>query len=267
MTGTATANQPVTTAEPAAAEIQLVEVRHLRFDRGRSRPLPTTVWYPTGKRRALGRLPLLLYSHGLHSDPASHQATALYFAAHGYIVAAPAYPRTRRGTANFSRADIAHQPLDASTVITGLLAPGSPLANRIDADRIVAAGHSAGGTTTNGLLSMHRDARIRAGIVIAGRPAGTYRGASAPILFIHGDRDPIVPYSQGRDAFRAVPWPKAMLTIRGGGHGGGLGEGERGHEHARLTMLAFLSWVLDGDQSARRRLTGDDATTFESTAL
>jgi fermentation-respiration switch protein FrsA (DUF1100 family) len=39
-----------------------------------------------------------------------------------------------------------------------------------------------------------------------------------PVLFIHGDLDDIVPYTQGRRLFEAASPPKAFFTVRGAGH-------------------------------------------------
>jgi fermentation-respiration switch protein FrsA (DUF1100 family) len=39
-----------------------------------------------------------------------------------------------------------------------------------------------------------------------------------PLLFIHGDRDDIVPYEQGRRLFESAAKPKAFYTIRGATH-------------------------------------------------
>src|SRR5262249_13805911 len=145
------------------------------------------------------------------------------------------------------------------------------LAAHIDPDRIAAAGHSAGGTTTNGLFTKHRDPRLKAGVVIAGRPLGAYTGVPAPLLFVHGDRDPVVAYDQGRTSYAAVPWPKAFLTMVGVEHGASLGEPDRGHSQAMSTVLDFLRWALDGDTAAKHRLVGDGTLTgtanFESVGI
>ena len=91
------------------------------------------------------------------------------------------------------------------------------------------------------------------------------------MLFLHGDRDPVVAYDQGRTAYAAVAWPKAFLTVEGGQHGAGLGELERGHQQSMSTMLDFLRWALDGDSAARDRLVGDGTLTgvarFESSGI
>lgn len=41
---------------------------------------------------------------------------------------------------------------------------------------------------------------------------------AAPKLFIHGDRDELVPYEQGRSLYDAAQPPKGFFTVRGAGH-------------------------------------------------
>ena len=40
----------------------------------------------------------------------------------------------------------------------------------------------------------------------------------APLLFFHGDRDGIIPFSEGERLFQAAPEPKSFETIAGAGH-------------------------------------------------
>lgn len=40
----------------------------------------------------------------------------------------------------------------------------------------------------------------------------------APLLILHGDRDGVVPYEQGRELFDAAPEPKSFYPIAGAGH-------------------------------------------------
>jgi len=271
---------PVEAAPAPAASVEristgstqhLVGVTHFAYSRGRDRPLPTTVWYPAAGRPrrgaktvpvtdatpAAGRFPLIVWSHGLFSTPEDQSGTTKFLAANGFVVVAAAYPYTKKGLKNVNRADIPNQALDASFVITKLLGKGSPLAAHIDPARLAAAGHSAGGTTTNGMFTKHRDPRLKAGVVVSGRPLGGYTGSPVPLLFIHGDKDPVVAYDQGRTAYAAVPWPKAFLTMVGCEHGASLGEPDRGHTQVMSTMLDFLRWTLDGDVDARDRLPSD----------
>ena len=44
------------------------------------------------------------------------------------------------------------------------------------------------------------------------------RGLEAPLLVLHGDRDDVVPVSQGRALFRAAPEPKRIRVFKGLGH-------------------------------------------------
>jgi dienelactone hydrolase len=246
-----------------------VGVRTILLSRGRARPLPTTVWYPAaGKvrkserrnaRAAAGRFPLVLFSHGLSGRPGRYAGFTAAWAAAGFVVAAPAYPHTRGGAARFDRDDIVRQPADATYVIDRLRkldrTPGHPLAGRIDADRVAAVGHSAGGYTTTGMFTADHDPRLRAAVVIAGWLApGAFAGPPATVLFIHGGSDTVVPVATGRAAYAAVPWPKWFLTLQKRWHSDYLRPGQPGHMLVRSTVLDFLRWTLNGDEVAHRRL-------------
>jgi hypothetical protein len=81
----------------------------------------------------------------------------------------------------------------------------------------------------------------------------------------------VVASPPNRQAYGAVPWPKAFLTMLKTEHGAALGAPDRGHTQVVLTMLDFLRWALDHDTAARDRLP-DDATApgvskFESVGI
>jgi fermentation-respiration switch protein FrsA (DUF1100 family) len=241
-----------------------------RLNRGGDRPLRVPVWYPDAR----GRFPLVLFSHGLGGEPEDYSELLVRWAAAGFVVAAPAYPRTSGQTSRPDVLDVLNQPADASYVITDVLSldgERGPLRGRIDTARVGAAGHSAGGVTTIGLFTGGRDERLDAGVVLAGNALGVgtaFTGAAAPMLFVHGGRDQVVPYTAGRRAYDAVPWPKAFLTLPDGDHGGGLlGSGDRGFRAVVGTTLDFLRWSLYGDPAARRRLArsaGDGVATLDN---
>ncbi|MEV8514044.1 hypothetical protein [Dactylosporangium sp. NPDC051484] len=273
-----------TAIESAPPVPHAVGVRHFTFARGKERPLPTTVWYPVhgSARQNRGRpqpdatplpgvFPLLLWSHGFYSNPQSQEGMTKLLAEAGYIVAAPAYPFTKKDAPRFDKTDVPNQAIDASYVITQLLRTANPLAASIDPDRLGAIGHSGGGTTTDWLFTGRRDHRLKVGVIFAGRPTTAYQGTPVPLLFIHGDKDPVVAYSQGRESYGKDPWPKAFLTIVGGEHGAGTNNPERGHAQAVATLLDFLDWALNGDEEARVRLTNDATLTgitrFESSGI
>ena len=242
-----------------------VGLRDLGFARGVDRPLPTRVWYPatgtaggavtTAATPAPGPFPVVVFSHGLGSQPNDYAPMLARWAQAGFVVAAPIYPHTSHGTAYFNTYDIVNQPADASQVLTQLLTlndSADPLCGRLDADRIAAAGHSAGGITTVGLFSAVRDARLKAGIVLAGTDfrSAPFTGAPAAMLFVHGEEDDTVAYAAGHTVFEAVPWSRAMLTVPTGGH--------QVYDDAFAavagTSVEFLRWSLYGDATARHRI-------------
>ena len=47
---------------------------------------------------------------------------------------------------------------------------------------------------------------------------GKIKGLRVPQLVLHGDRDEVVPYRQGRRLYEAAPGPKEFYTVRGAGH-------------------------------------------------
>jgi fermentation-respiration switch protein FrsA (DUF1100 family) len=55
---------------------------------------------------------------------------------------------------------------------------------------------------------------------LAGRfdSLGRIAGLTCPVLFVHGDRDDVVPYRLGQELYAAAPEPKEFLTIDGAGH-------------------------------------------------
>jgi dienelactone hydrolase len=271
---------PLLVPEQAPTKTFAVGSRELDLSRG-SRPLRTVVWYPAAGT-AGGPLataekgqpfPLVLFSHGLTATPEVYQRLTTRIAAAGFIVAAPAYPYTNGAATTYNPADLVNQPADASAVITGVLAlnerSGDGLAGRIDASRIGAAGHSAGGYTTVGMLTGARDSRLRAAIVIAGGSlGGSFTGPPAPVLFIHGEKDPIVGYSVGVSTYGMVPWPKALLTVTKGDHSSYLFTTGPAGTAVSTAMLDFLRWSLYGDAGAGSRLSNEAAvagvTTYET---
>jgi dienelactone hydrolase len=240
-------------------------MRELSLSRGPARPLRTLVLYPsagpsgTDVPPAPGRFPLVLFSHGLHSSPERYVAAAAVWASAGFVVALPAYPHTSAAARPYRRADIVQQPADAAYVIDrvrdldGL--PGDPLHGRVDGDRVAAIGHSAGGFTTTGLFAAGHDARLRAGVVLAGwHVRGTFAGPPATMLFVHGDADRVIPLEYGRTAYGLVPWPKSFVLLPGGTHGRWLRPGRPGYDRVVPLVTDFLRWTLYGDPDAGRRV-------------
>ncbi len=265
----------------APTETFSVGVRELDLSHG-DRPLRTVVWYPAAsivggagpQPVAAGTFPLVLFSHGLTSSPEAYQGITRRFAAAGFIVAAPAYPYTSASALSYNPADLINQPADGSAVISAMLAlnttSGEPLAGHLDPVRVAAVGHSGGAFTTVGMLAGARDYRLRAAIVLAGGSlGGAFHGPAAPVLFVHGDQDPVVSYPIGQAAFTQTPWPKAFLTVLNGDHGSYLYAPTAAASAVFSTMLDFLRFTLYADARAQGRIPGDalveGVTIFEST--
>jgi fermentation-respiration switch protein FrsA (DUF1100 family) len=242
--------------------------------------MATTIWYPAegspgaavqaGAAPARGPFPVVLFSHGLLGLPTDYQALVTRWAGAGFVVVAPAYPLTNRAAGRVQALDVVNQPADAVFVLTAALrlsaTPGDLFAGLLDGRRLAAAGHSLGAITTAGLFSSCcRDARLRAGVVLAGNWLGfsnTYTGPSAPILFEHGDLDPLVPYDSGQRTFGAVPWPKAFVTLEGQGHVDPyLQPGSAAFAVVAATTTEFLRWALLGDRSALNAFQRDGTVT------
>ena len=131
--------------------------------------------------------------------------------------------------------------------------PGDLLNGRVDADRVAAVGHSAGGYTTTGMFAAGHDPRLVAGVVIA----GGWRRRRSPgrppnLLFVHGARDTVVPVAVGRAAYERVPWPKSFLLLEDRWHSEYLRPGRPGFTGLRAVVANFLRWTLYGDDSAHR---------------
>lgn len=243
-----------------------VGVRTLTLDPRSARPLPVTIWFPASADRvAPGRFPVVVYSHGLGSRPDLHAGLTTRWAAAGFVVVAPAYPHTRQGAAHFTRADVRNQPADAWRLIRHLgrldRNREDPLAGHLDLTSVAAAGHSAGGFTTSGMFSEGHPARLRAGIVIAGGGLpGSFAGPVAPVLFVHGTADAVVPLTVGRAAYVRTPGPAAFLSLLGQDHGAYLTPGHPGFAPVLATTTDFLRWTLYGDKTAGARLPADART-------
>ncbi|MEV6304198.1 dienelactone hydrolase family protein [Actinoplanes sp. NPDC051861] len=233
---------PRAQAAAAAGTGSRVVSRVVQFARGKGRPLPTTLWYLSaagGTGVAPGRHPIILFSHGLGGLPEQFAPLATGWAKAGYVVAAPAYPHTN-GRVRVDRDDIRRQPADAAFVLEKLTT--GDLAPHLDGDHVAAVGFSAGGTTTLGMFRKGHSRALRAAVSIAGRrPASAFAGPPAPMLFLHGEADRVVPIKAGKDAYASVPWPKQFIPIPAAGHGQYLNPGDPNYPAISARILAFLT--------------------------
>ena len=251
---------------------------------GSVRELPTKIYYPataagSGAPVAAGKFPLILFSHGKDGTYDTYPGPIGKLVAAGFIVAAPEYPHTKKGAVYiFNDAWLGRQSQDASQVITKVLArsetTGDKFYGHIDAaPGVGAAGHSLGGFTTDGLLSLKRDPRITTAVRYAGESIGKATGTPVKVLFQHGDADDILSYSEAHGNYDAVPasWPKAFLTHLNGDHWRYLWPDGVTYAQTTNTSVDWFRWGLYNDWAAYSRLkadaTLDGKTKWESANL
>jgi dienelactone hydrolase len=247
----------------------------------RSRPTKKNNDYPGASTRTIrvvidyparGRAPAtdgapfatILFSHGHNGRPEHSAALFADLVRAGYVVVAPEFPLSHAGAPGGAAInDLDQQPRDDTFVLDQVLAARRQpwLRGLVDPARIGAAGHSLGGITTYGLVynTCCVDRRIKAAVVMSGAAGGYpgtfFTGITTPLLAIHGDSDPTVPYGAGRDAYLDAQPPKFFLTITGGLHSteerGGTTPGQRA---VTKSIIAFFDRYVRGDERALARL-------------
>lgn len=194
--------------------------------------VPAVYEYPAGRDAgaATGTFPVVLFSHGASGIRFQSTFLTAHLASWGIIVASPDH---------WSR-DLFHTlsaPVgDRSSSVTELLETldlvtaenvrsGSRLEGMVDAERVVAMGHSAGGGT---ILAAALDDRIDGYISLASGALGMGSDSSTapalpdkPSFFIAGALDAIISAEEStRPSFEAVPGPSRLWIIDGVGHNG-----------------------------------------------
>jgi predicted esterase len=203
-----------------------------------------------------------VFAHGLGADPQLYTSLLSYWAAAGYVVAAPLFPLSSAHTPGGPDAgDVINQPGDISFIITSVLMaaaqPAGLLSGLIDSRVIGAAGHSNGAITTLGLVANTccRDSRIKAAVIMAEAteafPGGHYDMAQAPpLLLVHGTADELIPYSGAVAVFNGARGPKGLLSIKGGDHESAAALSATSAPGVLRTSTDFFDKYLRGDHAA-----------------
>lgn len=240
------------------------------------RTLEVLILYPAdGERTAepvtdaeplRGPWPVILFGHGSTTLPEDYLDKLDHWASAGYVIVAPAFPLSKEGTpGGTSYLDYPNQTGDESFVIDQLGSDDeAPLHLRslIDPDRIGLAGQSFGAITALGTVAAEccADDRIRAATTFAGMwldyPSGDEladHAGKVPVLFIHGDEDPTLPYDADVAFFERLGAPGGFLTLVGSGHDPGF----FGSDQTELDALVSAATLAFYDQYLRD---GPDAT-------
>jgi dienelactone hydrolase len=200
-----------------------------------ARRLRTLVFYPLAPTRRA--FPLLLFGHGFAVTPLTYGALLRYWAAQGFVVAAPFFPlESRNAPGGPNETDLPNQPGDMRFLISRLLSISAGrtgvLSHLINPSQIAVSGQSDGGDTALAVAygGGQRDPRVRAAVILS--------GAEIPGL---------------RLSYFSAGEPKYLLTLPGARH---LPPYQRPPDLGiveRVTV-AFLRRYLEHDRQAGRQL-------------
>jgi dienelactone hydrolase len=280
-------------ADPAAelrAAYRTLDYDWLDGTRGRS--VPVRLYLPDAAS-ADRPVPLVVFSHGIGGSRQGYSYLGRFWASQGYaslhlqhvgsdrnLWAGNPFELLARLQGAAQDAEAVARVRDLSFALDQVLR--SELAPRLDAQRIVAAGHSYGANTTllaagatvqrNGTLLELRDPRIKAAIVLSAPP---FYGEASPQQILGPVRVPslhvtatddiirIPGYYSGADDRVAVfdatgSARKTLAVFNGGSHSmftdragtGGVQLNQQVKAATRELSLAFLNSVFKGDEAA-----------------
>jgi dienelactone hydrolase len=246
-------------------------------DLSRDKTLQFRATYPKDQE---GKLPVLIWSHGLYGSQDFYEPLVKFWASHGYIVLQPTHSDSlRRGTGlKNPTSDWASRPKDVSFLIDSLRTHSllSPMA---DLSRIGMGGHSYGSHTTlllNGAKTVvggpFTDQRPKCFVAISPQgedrlfKSSSWSGLARPTLFISGDNDTgrkgdeatwrLAPYKGAPAGEKYLLWIKDAYHNFGGISGARHSKsGPSNGDHLTLvksSTLAFWDKYLKNDQTARR---------------
>jgi predicted dienelactone hydrolase len=200
---------------------------------------PATYSYPAGRdaKVADGTFPLVLFSHGFSGIRVQSTFLTAHLASWGMIVVSPEHPsRDLTGvlgaSASGNQADSVDDLLKSLDLVVAAGTDATSIFNgHVDATRVAALGHSAGGGTVLGAAA---DARVKGYVSMAsgvllgrggsGSTTTTVDPASLPkkpSFFLGGSVDAVVPFDTvTKPSFDAVPSPSLLWEIDGVGHNG-----------------------------------------------
>jgi dienelactone hydrolase len=217
-----------------------------------------------------GPYPLIELSHGLTGHASDFADLASVLAASGYVVVSPDFPETTGGPDARAFPNFVHQPADVLFTIDALVAlsddPASRYHGLIDATRIGIGGRSLGAATTMLTLynTRHGAPHVLAGVAIAGLELAVDGGAfdyegKPPLLAVHGDADPTVPYARSVDIYAHARAPKYLVTLKGQGHTNYFDAADPWFAPFSSQVLAFYDRYVKGDSTVELATAHDDA--------
>ncbi|MBP3566965.1 MAG: alpha/beta hydrolase [Paraprevotella sp.] len=210
-----------------------------------------------------GKLPVMVYANGGCMNTSVHVEKMLTeIASHGYIVIAIGemqnYPHDRK-----ENSTPASMLVDAMNWIVERNADSTSVYyNKVDIDKIAAAGHSCGGAQ---VLAVANDSRIKTYLILnagmgdmmmAGASKKSLKQLHAPIIYMIGGKDDIA-YTNARKDYAAIKKvPVVFADMPKAGHGATFAQ-PFGGDFAKM-CIRWMDWQLKGrEQNAKLFLEAD----------
>ncbi len=294
----ATGTPPVAAVVKSSAQDSISVANFEWQDAARNRAVPVRLYLPDVTATGPAPVPLIVFSHGLGGSRNGYQYLGRFWASQGYaslhvqhigsdnsLWLGNPFGLTMRLTSAAQDSEAMARAKDVSFALTELLVMPS-MAERLDANRIVAAGHSYGANTTMLLVGAAvprktdaghevlnlRDPRIKAAMLLSappfygyGNPAAILGSIALPTLHITATGDDInIPgYGSGVDdrvnVFNAMgDVRKTLVVFTGGSHSiftdrsntGGVELNPKVKAATQALSLAFLKQTLGGEANA-----------------
>lgn len=225
-----------------------------------------------GADAAERKLPVLVFCNGGCMDTSiGYENMLSEIASHGYLVVAIGQLQmtARHEQERHTPSSMVQRALD--WICRQAADPASPYYDKIDAEKIAAAGHSCGGAQ---VLANAADRRLQTYIILnagmgrmtmADASAKSLKNLHAPILYLVGGTTDVAWQNAQMDykAIRKVPVVMADNTQSG--HGGTYGQ-PAGGDNARM-VRAWLDWQLKGQQQHRQLFLDNDLSGYEEFTL
>jgi len=243
--------EPPVSYVPPKPSSEVSEIRQIWHDAGRDRDIPVKIYYP---KESVGRLPVILFSHGLGGSREGYEYLGLHWAGCGYVSVhlqhlgsddsvwkgkEPAEIMKALTAAAANLKNAADRPRDVSFAIDRLTEldgdAAFPLKGRLDLNRIGVAGHSFGGFTSMAIAGQDfggvkmEDPRVKAVIEMSApvaRPSQrehAYAKITVPVFHMTGTRDDS-PIGETKASERRIPFDlmnaaeTCLLVFKDGDH-------------------------------------------------
>lgn len=200
----------------------------------------------------------VVFSHGNAGSIGHHLGFVMWLAEAGYQVFMYDYRGFGRSGGELNREGMVQDVLAAFRYVSGR--------DDVKKDRIISYGHSLGGAKSVTAIAEDRPKGLKA-VIIDGsfssyRAMATLVGGQfganmisdelsprdfikkitkTPLLVVHGDRDQVVPISQGKQLFDLANEPKTFFEVRDGNHGNSLSRDSGAY---RKRVLEWLDGVI-----------------------